>query len=208
MSIPEHVAITTATADPGRRGVRVPVVAEAHAVGEVAQLYERLRPQFFGLVPDVFKLVSSRPELLDVLVAGYESMFAGGDLPRTTKEAIALTVAKTASCQYCATAHDTLLRVVTADPAVAAAIAGGELDDPALPADLAAAVRLAQDITTHAYRITDERLDELRRLGWNDSEILEATWVACIFNAIVRLADTLGLVHLGQLNEPDGGDDR
>lgn len=42
-------------------------------------------------------------------------------------------------------------------------------------------------------------MDHMREVGWTDAELLEVLWAACLFNAIVRLADTLGLYRIGQL---------
>jgi uncharacterized peroxidase-related enzyme len=183
-------------------GVRVSVVQDAEATGETAELYDQLREAFFGFVPDVFKLVSARPDMLRVLVGGYTSMFAGGDLPREAKEVIALTVARTASCQYCTSAHDTLLRLLGTDSEFADAVATGDLDHPSITTEIRALAELARDITEHAYRVTDQQLSEARALGWTEAQILEAIWVACFFNTFVRLADALGLYELGQLAAP------
>jgi hypothetical protein len=70
------------------------------------------------------------------------------------------------------------------------------------PAFRRALATLATDITRHAYRITDDHVAQVTAHGWSEAQFLEAVWVACLFNAIVRLADTLGLHRLGQLPEP------
>jgi uncharacterized peroxidase-related enzyme len=182
---------------------RVEIVREADATGEVADLYGELREMIHGLVPDVFKVVSTRPDILGAFVAGYRSMFVGGHLPQEAKEVIALTVARVASCQYCTTAHDALLRLLGTDSKYADAVLNGALDDPAIPTEVRALAELATDITQHAYRITADDLDRVQSHGWDHPQMLEAVWVACLFNAIVRLADTFGLRDLGEL-----GDDR
>ena len=64
-----------------------------------------------------------------------------------------------------------------------------------------ALLRLCVKLTMHAYKVTDEDIDGLRAAGLNDDEILEGVWVACQFNAVDRLADTLGLYELMQLQE-------
>jgi uncharacterized peroxidase-related enzyme len=190
-------------ARPGGAGqVRVAVVQDSEATGELAELYDRLRSAFFGFVPDIFKVVSARPEFLRVLVDGYASMFDGGTLDRHLKEVIALTVAREAGCNYCATAHDTLLRVVSSNEAYARAVSEGNLDDPALPHGAKTFAELAVTITRHAHRLTDDDLAVIAAVGWSEAQVLEAIWVACLFNAIVRLADAVGLDDLGQLTEP------
>jgi uncharacterized peroxidase-related enzyme len=177
---------------------RVEIVREQDATWEVAELYDELRGMFLGFVPDVFKLVSTRPDLLGVFVAGHRSMFDGGQLPREAKEVVALTVSRVASCQYCTTAHDALLRLLGTDAAYADAVLSGALDDPAIPTAIRALAELATKITEHAYRITDDDLDRVRAHGWTDRQLLEAVWVACQFNATVRLVDTFGLRDLNQ----------
>ena len=54
-------------------------------------------------------------------------------------------------------------------------------------------LRLAEKITRHAYKVTDEDVAAVREAGWSDEEVLEAIHVATAFNMIDRLADTLGL---------------
>ena len=81
--------------------------------------------------------------------------------------------------------------------------AAEEGDVEALPVDerYKALLRLCVKLTLHAYKVTDEDIDGLRAAGLNDDEILEGVWVACQFNAVDRLADTLGLYELMQFQE-------
>jgi hypothetical protein len=80
---------------------RIHIVPESRATGEVAELYQSLRDTFgMPFVPDLFKLVSIRPDLLRVLRDGYRAMFFAGPLPRQVKEMIATTVSSANSCEY------------------------------------------------------------------------------------------------------------
>lgn len=56
-------------------------------------------------------------------------------------------------------------------------------------------------LTLHAYKVTNEDIDGLRTAGLNDDEVLEGVFVACLFNAVDRMADTFGLYELMQLKE-------
>ncbi len=81
--------------------VRISIIQESEATGETKALYEEIRAFFgFPMVPDVMKLVSTRPDLLRVMFEGYKAMFGGGHLPRQVKEMIATVVSKTNSCAY------------------------------------------------------------------------------------------------------------
>jgi alkylhydroperoxidase family enzyme len=41
--------------------------------------------------------------------------------------------------------------------------------------------------------VTDEDVESLREAGWDDEQIVEAVHVAAMFNAVDRVADTLGI---------------
>ena len=48
-------------------------------------------------------------------------------------------------------------------------------------------------LTQHAYRVTDEDVQRLRDLGWNDDQIAEAVFVTGLFAWFNRVADAFGL---------------
>jgi uncharacterized peroxidase-related enzyme len=180
--------------------LRLPIIAEPAATGETAALYAEIREHFgFGFVPDVFQLPGSRPSFLKTLWAGYRSMFAEGVLPRATKEHIATLVARDAGCRYCVDAHVLFLDLIGAGPDVVDAARVASVDDMPVDDNLRELLRFVQRIDHEAYKIVDAHMDHLREIGWTDAELLEAIWTACLFNAIVRLADTLGLYRIGQL---------
>ena len=81
--------------------------------------------------------------------------------------------------------------------------AAEEGDIEALPVEekYKALLRLCVKLTLHAYKVTVEDIEGLRRAGLGDDEILEGVWVACQINAVDRLADTFGLYELMQLQE-------
>ena len=80
---------------------RIRIVQESEARGETKALYDEIRALFgFPIVPDIMKLVSTRPDFLRVMFEGYKAMFSGGHLPRQVKEMIATVVSKTNSCSY------------------------------------------------------------------------------------------------------------
>ncbi len=183
-------------------GVRVPVIHEAAATGDTAAIYEEIRDRLgFGLVPDVFKLVSTRPSYLRAFWDGYRSVFLEGVLDRDVKELIAAFVAREVACRYCVDAHVLFLDLIGADPGLAASLAVADIDDMAIPEPTRELLRLAHRITHEAYRILDQDFVRLRAVGWSDEQILEAVWTACQFNWVARMVNTLGLSALGQLSE-------
>jgi uncharacterized peroxidase-related enzyme len=185
------------------QNIRLPIIAESAATGETAELYSEIRDHFgFGFVPDVFQLPSTRPSFLRTLWSGFRSMFTEGVLPQETKELIAVFVARDAGCSYCVDAHVLFLDLMGANPEVAEAVRESSVEDMPVDENVRELLRFVQRIDHEAYKIVDADVDRLRSIGWNDDELLEAIWTACVFNAIVRLVNTLGLYRLGQVTTP------
>jgi uncharacterized peroxidase-related enzyme len=190
-------------------GLRLPFVAESAATAETAQLYGEIRDYFgLGFVPDVFQLTSTRPSFQRVFWDGYRSMFTEGTLSRETKELIAALVARDAGCRYCVDAHLLLLELIGGSPEIIAAARADTVDELPVEPRVRDLLRIVQRIDHEAYKITDADFTHLREVGWTDDELLEAVWTACLFNGIVRLADTLGLYRIGQLAESDPANTR
>jgi alkylhydroperoxidase family enzyme len=86
---------------------------------------------------------------------------------------------------------------------VAQALRDGDLSTTGLDHAHRLLLEFAGTITTGAYRVTDEQVQELRDSGWSDEQIAEAAYDAALFNLFVRLADTFG-IEPPAMYEPDG----
>jgi alkylhydroperoxidase family enzyme len=86
---------------------------------------------------------------------------------------------------------------------VAQALRDGDLDAARLDPPHRLLMEFVATITRHAYRVTDEQVQELRGAGWSDEQIAEAAYDAALFNLFVRLADTFG-IEPPAMYEPDG----
>jgi alkylhydroperoxidase family enzyme len=76
---------------------------------------------------------------------------------------------------------------------VAQALRDGDLDRaPISPAERRL-LEFVGTLTRHAYRITDEQVQDLRDVGWTDPQIAEAVYVGALFNLFVRLADAFDI---------------
>lgn len=105
------------------KGVRVPLVEEADAEGLLADLYEDVKTATgLPFVPDMFRLTSTRPELLHVVTTGYAGMFKDGALARETKELIAAWTSQVNQCPYCVGTHNWFLLQFGGSPELAAAV--------------------------------------------------------------------------------------
>jgi alkylhydroperoxidase family enzyme len=86
---------------------------------------------------------------------------------------------------------------------VAEALRAGDLEAAGLDRPHRLLLDFVETITKHAYRVTDEQVQELRDVGWSDEQIAEAAYDAALFNLFVRLADTFD-IEPPAVYEPDG----
>jgi len=176
-------------------GVRVPLIDEDAATGRTAELYDLIkRGTGLPFVPDMFRLVSTRPELLEAVVAGFNGIFGGGVLPRETKEIISAWTSKLNSCPYCVGTHNYFLLMFGGSSELTEAIKTATASDE-LPVDerTRLLLRLVSKVTLAAYKITDDDWSEAADAGWTNAELLEAVFCAALFNFINRFVDSLGL---------------
>lgn len=171
---------------------RINTVAEADAKGDVKKMYEELNDSF-GMVPNVYKVLSLWPKGLELYVAMVQGMmFADSKLSRAIKEMIASTVSRINQCNYCLKHHTNFMTLYGITPAVSEQI----VNDPQTAQISEAEKRLlayVDKVTRNAYKVMDADVEGLKEIGWSHEEILEATLVASLFNTINRFADALGV---------------
>jgi uncharacterized peroxidase-related enzyme len=175
--------------------VRVPSVEEDQAEGRTAELYAQLKTMMgVPFVPDLFKLLGTKPDLLQATVFGVATLGVEGALSRRLKEFIAAWTARLNQCAYCVGTHNYFLQRFGGSAELAAAIASSSTVDE-LPIDDRERVllTLASKVTTSATRIGDADWENARSAGWTDEELLEAVFTAALFNFVVRLVDSFGL---------------
>ncbi|HSX80451.1 MAG TPA: hypothetical protein VLQ80_18010 [Candidatus Saccharimonadia bacterium] len=76
---------------------------------------------------------------------------------------------------------------------MAQALRDGDLDAAGLDGPERLLLEFAGTISDAAYKVTDEQVQGLRDVGWNEEQIAEAAYVAALFSLFVRLADTFGI---------------
>lgn len=176
-------------------GVRVPLIEEADATGQLAELYARAK-QVTGMdfVPDMFRLVSTKPELLETMLAGFNGVFNHGNLPRQTRELISAWTSKVNQCPYCVGTHSYFLQAFGGSPELVKAIQAADSPDD-LPVDDRTRVllHLVTKLSRSAYKITDTDWQVALDAGWSTDDLLESFFCAALFNFITRMVDGLGL---------------
>ncbi len=85
----------------------------------------------------------------------------------------------------------------------ATALRNGDLEAANLSRPEKLLLEFVGTLTRHAYRITDEQVQNLREVGWTDAQIAEAVYDGAFFNMMVRLADAFD-IHPPAEQEPQG----
>ncbi|MGA4846731.1 carboxymuconolactone decarboxylase family protein [Streptomyces sp. G5(2025)] len=175
--------------------VRVRLIAEEEADGRLAELYDEVKKATaLPFVPDMFRLASTRPDLLEVILSGYKGIFLDGVLPRQTRELIAAWTSKVNQCSYCVGTHSFFLQVFGGPEELAQAIATAESPED-LPVDDRTKVllRLLTRLSREPYKITDADWHQAMESGWSSEDLLEGFFTTALFNFITRMVDGLGL---------------
>jgi uncharacterized peroxidase-related enzyme len=195
-------------------GVRVPMVEEADATGRVAELYDNIKAKTgFPFVPDMFRLSSSRPALLNVISTGYQGVFIeDAVLERRMRELIAAWTSKVNGCPYCVGTHNWFLGAFGGSEELKEAVANSDsVEDLPLDEREKELMRLITKVSLNAYKVVDSDWEKVAAHGWSNEEILEAVFCACLFNFINRLVDSTGLgtsVQQSRISkQPDANDE-
>lgn len=148
---------------------RIPTPATiADAPDKAQPLLEAVKRQL-GVVPNMFRLMSTSPQALEGYL-GLSAALAKGTLSAATRERIALAVAEVNGCNYCLSAHTYLGRTVAKlDDAEIAANRSGTSNDP--QAD--AVVRFAAKVARAHGQIAEADLTAVRAAGISDAAVIE-----------------------------------
>jgi uncharacterized peroxidase-related enzyme len=164
-----------------------PVPDEAELPADLQKLF-RTAQERIGLVPNVFRVYSFRPDRLRAWFTHFKDLHVPTEnLSTADREMIAVVVSMVNGCLYCLVAHGAALREALGDPIVADRIT---LDwrraglDPRRTAICA----YAEKLTRTPREVTHEDLESLRAQGLTDEECWDVAEVAAMYNFTNRMA--------------------
>jgi uncharacterized peroxidase-related enzyme len=148
---------------------RIPIPAAISEAPVASQpLLEAVKKQF-GVVPNLFRLVSNSPAALQ----GYLDLLGAlgkGALPAATRGRIALAIAEVNGCSYCLSAHTYLGRnLAKLDDTEMAANRNGASTDPKANA----AVRFAVKVARERGHVSEEDVRSVKHAGYDDAQLIE-----------------------------------
>jgi uncharacterized peroxidase-related enzyme len=141
-----------------------------------------------GAIPNLYRVIAQSPASLEGVLS-LTGALARGRLGPRLREQIALAVAEENGCDYCLSAHTALGRGLQISDAELASARLGRASDPRDDA----ALRFVQRVMERRGRVGDADLEEVRRAGFDDGQVVElvANAVLNVFtNYLNQVAET------------------
>jgi uncharacterized peroxidase-related enzyme len=173
----------------------LPVVEEADAAGEIAELYARYRSHFDRpTVPGILKCFATHPVMARHMMGLAEGLlFIDGYLTRRHKEMIATLVSAENVCSYCADSHGYFLRTLGGTAEQLAAIEACDLTSAAFTPQEQALLAFVDKVTRASHVICRSDIESLIEFGWTEPQVAEAIHIAALFAAFNRIVNAFGL---------------
>jgi uncharacterized peroxidase-related enzyme len=148
---------------------RIPTPASIEEAPVASQPFLHAVRKQLGVVPNLFRLVSTSPAALEGYL-GLSAALGKGSLPAATRERIALAVAEINRCSYCLSAHTYLGKhLAKLDDAEMTANRSGASNDPTADA----AVRFAATVARQRGQVSQADLQALKLAGHDDAQLIE-----------------------------------
>jgi uncharacterized peroxidase-related enzyme len=172
--------------------VRIHVVSPEEAQGELEKVYREIT-RARGSIAQVYQVQGLNPRALKAHLELYMALLYGeSPLSRRERELLGVVTSQANQCGYCVAHHsDALNRYLRDDGAVK------ELREGRVPAMLTprerVLVRWAKTLGKTPPTAADEDVQILRRVGFSDREILDATMIVGYFHFVNRIVIGLGV---------------
>lgn len=150
---------------------RISALTDAAASPEAQAIFAAIKSKI-GMVPNLYRTTGHNPAVLGALL-GLGDALGKGSFSAKDREAIALAVAETNSCDYCASAHVAISGSLK--------VPAGDIADhrKATSADprLAGILGLAHAVADKRGKLTDADLAAARGAGLSEADIVETIGV-------------------------------
>jgi uncharacterized peroxidase-related enzyme len=169
-------------------------VPDPDALEEDLRALFALCTEKLGIVPNVLRAYSLRPQKLRNFVAMYnELMLAPSGLSKLEREMVAVVVSSANRCYYCLVAHGQAVRRLSGDPELGEMLVMNYRVARLDPWQRAM-LDFAWKLTTAPESVGDEDRAELRRAGLGDADIFDLAETAAFFNMSNRMASGLDII--------------
>lgn len=172
---------------------RIRVIEPWEAQGGLKDIYNDLEQQR-GQIAEVHKIQSLRPQSIVKHMDLYmEIMFSRSELSRAEREMMAVVVSLSNNCNYCASHHGSALNHYWKDEVKMKRFREDYRELP-LSRKEQALCSYAEEITLRPQNLQKvDPTEVLRKCGFSDAAILDATLVVSYFNFVNRMVLSLGV---------------
>lgn len=146
---------------------RINAVNPAEATGKAKELLNGVQAKL-GMIPNIVKTMAVSPALLESYL-GFSGALANGELSPKLREQMALAAAESNSCEYCASAHTAVGKMVGLNEEEILSAREASSNDPKENAIL----KFVKVIVEQRGNISDEDYNAVRSAGLSESEIAE-----------------------------------
>lgn len=155
---------------------------------QVGTIYDRYMQQR-GNVPNMFRTIAHRPEILTTMIAHFEAILNTGTLPTKLKELVIVRTSQLNACEYCLASHSLIAKKLGWSAEQVEDLANFEQRDDFTEREKAA-LRLAETMTLHSNSLSDSQFAELRGF-YDEGEIVELLAAIGLFNYFNRFNNVL-----------------
>jgi uncharacterized peroxidase-related enzyme len=173
--------------------MKLPVPDEGTLDADLKKYFDVCRDKL-GMVPNVLKAYSLRPEKLRAFSQMYNDLMLGDSgLSKLEREMIAVVVSSVNRCYYCLVAHGAAVRALSGDPHL-----GEMMVMNYRVADLSERQRTMLDfafkLTETPHRVDDADRKRLSEVGFTAEDIFDIANVVGFFNMSNRVATTVDMM--------------
>ncbi|MBB6144868.1 putative peroxidase-related enzyme [Silvibacterium bohemicum] len=167
---------------------RLSRVARTDAPAPVSEIYDRyMRTR--GNVPNMFRTMAHRPEILATMIAHFEAVLNTGTLPVKLKELVIVRTSQINRCEYCLASHSQIALKLGWSKEQIEDLENYESRSDFTPAEKTA-LSLAEQMTLDSNHISDEFMERLRSF-YDEGEVVELMASIGIFNYFNRFNNAL-----------------
>lgn len=142
----------------------------------------------------IIRTMSFQPEWLAGMVGvARKSHFQPNALDLRTHEMIATHVSALNNCKFCLSSHARNFALAGQKPEDVDAVARGAVDQSSLSEKDRQLLEYVKVLTLEPAKTTDKMVEGLRKVGFSDEQIFEASFITSLFNFFNRMANAYGL---------------
>lgn len=173
---------------------QVPIIEYDNVTDEtVKTIYDEIRAELgFGIVPNLFKSMATRPVFLQVNWTQFRTTILQGELPRTLKEMIGVAISQHNNSQYALKVHLHGLSALGMSEEVLQTLVS-DFEACPLPTREKAVIRFGLLAGTSPLDLKQEHYDELKEQGIDAEEIFEILATANLFAGVNQYTDAVKL---------------